>query len=109
MARTKRSRRCLASFKLVHQSSRVSAVRMPVRMLSRRLRFSLAAVSATAIFVFCVSGQIASALPADEPAEPLPPYARTGFAFGVDKTGVVLVGGYLIVRESFPATKLPCT
>jgi hypothetical protein len=28
----------------------------------------------------------------DEPAKALSPYARTGFAFGVGKTGVVLVG-----------------
>jgi hypothetical protein len=69
-----------------------SAVRRPDRAPSRRLRFSLAAATATAIFAFGASGQIASAVATDEPAEPLPPYARTGFAFGVDKTGVVLVG-----------------
>jgi hypothetical protein len=69
-----------------------SAVRRPNRVLSRRLQFSLAVASATVIFAFGASGQIASAVATDEPAEPLPPYARTGFAFGVDKTGVVLVG-----------------
>lgn len=71
---------------------RKSVVRKPFRVLSRRLQFSLAAASATAIFAFGASGQIVSAVATDEPAEPLPPYARTGFAFGVDKTGVVLVG-----------------
>jgi hypothetical protein len=71
---------------------RKSAARRPNRALSRRLQFSLAAASATAIFAFGASGEIASAVATDEPAEPLPPFARTGFAFGVDKTGVVLVG-----------------
>jgi hypothetical protein len=61
------------------------------RVLSRRLWFSLAA-SATAIFAFGASGQIASARAADEPAGPLSPYARTAFAYGIGKTVAVLIG-----------------
>lgn len=86
-------RRMSKGIKLVASVAlRKSAVRKPFRVLSRRPQFSLAAASATAIFAFGASGQIASALAIDEPAESLSPYARTGFAFGVDKTSVVLVG-----------------
>lgn len=64
----------------------------PVKRPPRPLRFSLAAATATAIFAFGASGQIASASATDEPAEPLSPYARTAFAYGIVKTEAVLIG-----------------
>jgi len=68
-----------------------STGRKPFRVLASS-RVSLAAAFATAIFAFGASGQIASAVGTDEPAGPLPPYARTGFAYGIVKTEAVLIG-----------------
>jgi hypothetical protein len=50
------------------------------------------AVSATACSILATNGQVASAEAADEPAGPLPPYARTAFAYGIVKTEAVLIG-----------------
>jgi hypothetical protein len=72
---------------------RESALRKIFPVLPPRLKLiSLAAVAATASFVLGASGQVGSAVATEEPAEPLSPYARTGFAFGVGPRGVVLVG-----------------
>jgi hypothetical protein len=59
---------------------------------SRLKLISLAAAAATAFFALGASGQIANRAAANEPAEPLTPYARTGFAYGVDATEGVLIG-----------------
>jgi hypothetical protein len=62
-------------------------------VLPPRLKLiSLTAVSATAFCVLGASGQIASEAAANEPAEPLTPYARTGFAYSIDSIEAVLVG-----------------
>jgi hypothetical protein len=68
-------------------------VRKTLRVLPHRLkRISLAAMVATSCVVLGASGQIASAAATDEPVEPLSPYARTGFAYGIVTTEAVLVG-----------------
>jgi hypothetical protein len=61
--------------------------------LAHRLKLILlTAVFAASFFVLGASGQIASGAAANEPAEPLTPYARTGFAYSIDSIEAVLVG-----------------
>jgi hypothetical protein len=59
---------------------------------SRLKLILLTAIFAASFFVLGASGQIARGAAANEPAEPLTPYVRTGFAYGVDATEAVLVG-----------------
>jgi len=62
--------------------------------LPRRLKIFSLALASAAFFVPGASGQFAQGTTTSDrpPAEPLSPYARTGFAFGVDRRGGVLVG-----------------
>jgi hypothetical protein len=61
-------------------------------VLSYQVKLSLATAFAAATFASGAGGQVASDAGANEPAEPLSPYARTGFAEGIDQTSAVFVG-----------------
>ena len=72
---------------------RQAASRKILPVLAHRLKLILlTVVSAAGFFVLGASGQIAGEAAANEPAEPLTPYARTGFAYSIDSTEAVLVG-----------------
>jgi hypothetical protein len=80
------------AIRVASAAPRRSTVRKRFWMPSYRLQFSLAAVFAAAIFASGAGGQIASGAAPAELVEPLSPYARTAFAYGIVKTEAVLIG-----------------
>jgi hypothetical protein len=69
-------------------------------LLSNRSKvISLAAAVICGISILSAGGQLASGAAANESAKPVPPYARTAFAYGISSTEAVLVG-YVNARGS---------